>query len=495
MGNTYVSLNGTGGKSPMADREPLSGPDNAWRRMGTWDNLMAITGVLTFEERIGYEELCDRFERRLLRFERFGQRIEKRPVGRPYWVSIEDFDVRSRVYHLCLPEPGDKETFESFVASLMSRPLDERQPLWEAYLLENVGDDPGNALVVRLNHSIGDGFALLYVLLGLIDDPGGIEFPVGGVSAPPPPPDEDADRAVEGRRSDDGQQAGDLTDGDLTDGDGESTDDDGDGGNGIPRPGDLVSAARSGAGTAREAMGVAYSLLRAPDEPRTALTGELGMAKRVAWTDRIDLEAVKTIGNDHDATVNVVLLAAIAGALGTYLEGRGENTEDLVMRCTVPVNLKPVAERSRPVGNHFGLAFVELPVGEPDLSERIRFIRERTDPRQLGIEAYLMYLALFTFGNTPAFFQNLVMKMFRGKATGIVTNVPGPLDTIEILGTAVDDIMFWVPQANGQGLGVSILSYDGGVRVGVAADANLVSDPGALTEAFEEEIAILEAEL
>ena len=70
----------------MADREPVSGVDNAWRRIGSIDNLTTITGVLWFDEAISYEELCDRLEERLLRFDRFGQRVggRERAVRRPY---------------------------------------------------------------------------------------------------------------------------------------------------------------------------------------------------------------------------------------------------------------------------------------------------------------------------------------------------------------------------------------------------------------------------
>ena len=44
----------------MVDREPVGGVDNAWRRVGSIDNLTTITGVLWFDEPITYEELCDR---------------------------------------------------------------------------------------------------------------------------------------------------------------------------------------------------------------------------------------------------------------------------------------------------------------------------------------------------------------------------------------------------------------------------------------------------
>lgn len=49
-------------------------------------------------------------------------------------------------------------------------------------------------------------------------------------------------------------------------------------------------------------------------------------------------------------------------------------------------------------------------------------------------------------------------------------------------------MMFWVPQAAHLGLGVSVLSYAGQVRLGIVSDAGLVPDPGALIEAFQDEM-------
>ncbi len=68
-----------------------------------------------------------------------------------------------------------------------------------------------------------------------------------------------------------------------------------------------------------------------------------------------------------------------------------------------------------------------------------------------------------------------------------MTNVPGPAERLHLMGVPLADLMFWVPQAGDLGLGLSILSYDGRVLVGVAADARVVEDPNALAAAFEEE--------
>ena len=465
----------------MPTREPLSGTDNAWRRMGTTNNLMTITGVLMFEEPVGYDELCDRLEQRLLRYERFNQRVggQKRRFMRPYWEDCEGFNIRNHVYDLRLPEPGDQEAFEEFVGKLMSRPLDERRPMWEAYLMEDGGPGDGNAVALRIDHSLGDGFALLYVMLGLVDNPQELEFPIGGVSAPPPPPGEGDDTPIPPKQTPSG-------------GDGRSDGDDGvDELRKKTRPQSALGTVAMGARAAK----TGFDLLTMSPEPETSLVGDLCQTKGAAWTRRIDLEEIKEIGNAHDATVNDVLLATTAGAIRRVLDSRGEDTTGLELRCTIPVNLKPMDERTESLGNYFGLVFAPIPVGVRDLNERIDTVHEQMDVRKAGIEAFLMYKLLSIAGHVPKPVQDVAMKVFEDQATGVVTNVPGPINAAEIAGKKVSDMIFWVPQGNDQGLGISIISYNGSVRIGVAADENLLPDPKAMADAFESEVDELLSEL
>lgn len=487
----------------MPEREPFSGADNAWRRMGETNNLMTITGILFFEERITYEELRDRLESRLLRFDRFKQKVggRKRRFQRPYWELVEDFDIDNHILEVELPEPKDEAAFEEFIGKLMSRPLDERRPLWEIYLMQDAGPPEGNAMAIRINHSLGDGFALLYVLLGLVDNPMDIEFPVGGVSAPPVPEEELAESGATSEadptEANGGTAAVDETEdrtastGSEPGGEGSSS------GSNRPDPADV-----GGGGSALDTLGMAangvktaYDLFTMRDEPKTSLSGDLSPTKRAGWTRPIDLDRVKKIGTAHDATVNDVLLAATAGAVRRVLEGRGEATDGLELRFTIPVNLKPMEDRTESLGNYFGLLWAPVPVGTRDLNERIEIIHERMDARKAGMEAFIMYQLLNVGGIVPETLQGVVMDIFKNSATGIVTNVPGPMDTVKLAGKEVSDLIFWVPQGNDQGLGVSIISYDGAVRIGVAGDANMVPDPGELTDAFEDEIDALFSEL
>jgi diacylglycerol O-acyltransferase / wax synthase len=47
--------------------------------------------------------------------------------------------------------------------------------------------------------------------------------------------------------------------------------------------------------------------------------------------------------------------------------------------------------------------------------------------------------------------------------------------------------MFWVPQSGEIGVGVSILSYGGGVQFGLITDAQLCPDPQKIIDRFEPE--------
>ncbi len=478
----------------MGGGEPLSGADNAWRRIGSIDNLTTITGVLWFEPAITYEAFCDRLEDRLLRFPRFRQRVGGRDrwFGRPYWETVEDFDIETHVQHVALPEPPDTATFKRFVSRLMSQPLDERRPLWEAYLVDGAGSGDGNAVAFRINHSIGDGFALMYVMFGLVDDPDEIDLPMGIV---PDPPSADAFR--DGETAADGggtatgpagsaaSAASDAAGRDAATSAPSSDAQGGEDDTGLSLTGDGVVDTVRLAGTA---VRTGVNLLTQDDEIETSLRGELGTAKRAGWTDEIELDRVKAIGREHDATVNDVLLGALAGAFRRLLADRGEPVEGRELRVTVPVNLRPMAERDASLGNYFGLAFVPLPIGTPDLGERIRIIHDRMSVEKAGIEAFLMYLTLTFGGHSPNPVLDWLMEEFEDRATGVVTNVPGPTETIEFAGREITDVMFWVPQANDQGLGISIFSYDGGVRLGIAADANVLEDPDELSDAFRAEI-------
>lgn len=214
-------------------------------------------------------------------------------------------------------------------------------------------------------------------------------------------------------------------------------------------------------------------------EPPTSLKGPLGQRKLAVVSPPLPLDRVKRVGRALGATVNDVLLASLAGALHGYLESREES---LSLRLVMPVDLRRLHDER--LGNRFGLAFVELPVGVSDPGRQLAECKRRLDDLKGSPQAALVYAVLKAAGRLPVWGERLLVEIFGARATAVATNVPGPQEPLTLAGRPLRQMMFWVPQSGRLGLGVSILSYAGEVRVGVAADAGLIPDPESLVQGY-----------
>src|SRR5436189_5454500 len=75
--------------------ERMTKVDTAWLRMDSPSNLMVIIGVWTLKPAIRYEELCRRVEERLLKYDRFRQRVAEDAAGAT-WIEDTDFDIANQ---------------------------------------------------------------------------------------------------------------------------------------------------------------------------------------------------------------------------------------------------------------------------------------------------------------------------------------------------------------------------------------------------------------
>ena len=83
--------------------------------------------------------------------------------------------------------------------------------------------------------------------------------------------------------------------------------------------------------------------------------------------------------------------------------------------------------------------------------------------------------------------QDAMLGLFSKKTTAVMTNVPGPREKLSLCGCTVEEDLVWVPQSGSVGLGISILSYAGGVQFGVVSDATLCPDPQTMIDHFAPE--------
>lgn len=438
--------------------EPLSPVDTAWFHMEDPTNLMMVTGVLLFDEPLPLDSVRAVLEERLLRFDRFRQRVvEPRMLGGPHWKLDPHFDIRSHLHRVALPSPGDQRALEALVSDLMSTPLDYTKPLWQAHVIEGFGK--GSAFLLRLHHAIADGVALVHVLLSMTDEtptPPRVAKPA--VPLPKRPRKESALEAF-------------LHEGFET----------------LLHPSRVLDYVRKGT----EGATVLEDLILMSPDSDTVFKGKLGVQKRAAWSAPLPLEDVKAVGKATGGTVNDVLLTAMTGALRSYVQKRGGLVDGLDIRAVVPVNLRPPAPVPE-LGNRFGLVFLSLPVGIEDPLERLLELKERMDGIKDSPEAVVAFGILNAMGLAPEPVESQVIDLFAKKATAVMTNVPGPKKPIYLAGAPVTATMFWVPQSGRLGLGVSILSYAGTVRLGLATDAGLVPDPETIAASFKREFQKLE---
>jgi WS/DGAT/MGAT family acyltransferase len=250
----------------------------------------------------------------------------------------------------------------------------------------------------------------------------------------------------------------------------------------LANPSRALDAAKLGASSAAT-LG---RLLLLPPDPETPFKGALGVRKMCAWSQPIALADVKSIGKVTGGTVNDVLLTAVSGALGRYLHTRGEPAGGLDFRAVVPVNLRPIDEKPK-LGNAFGLVFLSLPVGIADPLDRLFELKTRMDGIKGTPEAIVSFGVLGMMGVSVSQVQDVVLNIFGSKATAVMTNVPGPREVRYFAGKPIDGIMFWVPQSGKLGLGVSIMSYNNEVLLGIATDAGLVPDPETIIAGFHKE--------
>lgn len=444
-------------------REPMSKVDTAWLRMERPTNLMMITGVLMLAEPLTLSRLKKLVEARFLAYPRFRQKAVDGPAG-AIWEDDADFDIDAHVRLTALPGRGGKRELERLASQLASTPLDKTKPLWQFHLVERY--DGGSALICRIHHCYADGIALVQVLLSLTDT------------------ERRARRGSDLRRAwlkDDharvAQRVGALDryvkfGGKVLEKGMEMYRD--------PTLGMVL--AREGSEIVRELAGA----LSLSDDPPTVLKGRLGVSKRVAWAEPLALEEVKAVSRACGCTVNDVLLASAAGALRGYLIDRGEAVDGLTLRATVPVNLRPL-EHAKKLGNHFGLVFLELPVGEANPVRRLERVAASMRRLKKGRQAAATFGALAAVGMAPAGVQSLALDLFSRKASAVATNVPGPQMPLYLGGSEIREMMFWVPQTGSIGLGLSILSYNGRVHFGLIGDARLLPDPDAVIGRFRPE--------
>lgn len=415
------------------------------------------------------ERVREQTEERLDALPRFRQRLSSPRVGSlslPTWVPDPDFDLESLMRRARLPAPGGEGELMDWLGDFFSHRLDRSRPLWETVLLE--GLEGGRwALVTKAHHSLVDGISGASVATALLD------------AEPEPPPGRPTLAELAGNA--------------------EGEEQNGDGG----VLGRVRGAIDSGVDTALhprrvlsmldQSRSLVETLVR--DEviaaPHTSLDVPIGGARRFVAVDA-SLGRLREVRGQLGGTVNDVVLAAVAGGLGRFFEGRDEAASVDLVRAMVPVSLRRASEQMA-LGNRVSSLFVDLPVSEPDPLLRYRKVAAAVRDLKESGGASGAEAVIALAGLTPPLIQSVIARLaFTPRLFNItITNVPGPPATLYAFGAPMRRVVPLVPIFSGHAVGIAVVSYDGNVSFGINADRGSVPDVEVLRSGIESSLAEL----
>jgi WS/DGAT/MGAT family acyltransferase len=451
--------------------ERLSALDASFLAVEDEGTHMHVAAVLLFEAGplrrpdggLDIECIREWIAARLHLVPRYRQKLASVPLAaQPVWVDDLNFNLQYHVRHTCLPPPADERLLKRLAGRIMSQKLDRGKPLWEVWAVEGLEGDRF-ALVTKAHHCMVDGISGIDLIATLLRpnpemgcEPAPRWFPRPAPSGSQLLADEIRHRAraplafLERTR------------------------------NALRDPLASIESARNTAAAIGET--IAAGLRPASRTPLNPV--HIGPHRRFDWI-AFDLNDVKRIKNHLGGTINDVVLATVAGAIGTYLQHRRVGVQGLDFRAMIPVNLRPLSDRGS-LGNRVAVLLAELPIGEPDPRRRLRRVIETMERmKQSGQVRGSELLEELSDWTAPAILNQTVRMAARVRAFNlVVTNVPGPDVPLYLCGAPLLEPYPVVPLYSNQALAIALFSYHGGLYWGFNSDWDRIPDLHELVDAL-----------
>ncbi|MFV0523300.1 MAG: wax ester/triacylglycerol synthase family O-acyltransferase [Acidimicrobiales bacterium] len=433
-----------------------------------------------------YETFREHIQARLPLLEPFRRRLVEVPfqMDHPWWVEDPAFDLDFHVRHIGIPPPGGDIELAEQVARIISRPCDRARPLWEAYVIE--GLESGRwATLIKIHHATIDGAAGAEMLTMMLSPDE--NQPVPDLGSPPdtervPSPEEMVGRTMMNFAS---------------------------------RPERFMKAQmramREAAAIARDrgttemarsmthmfdwaAPAAAANQAPAATAPPTPFNKSITASRRFAFRST-RLSDVKTVKNAAGVTVNDVVMAVCGGALRRYLR-RHNMLTDRPLQAGVPVSIR-TGEEEDTWTNRVSSLVASLPTHLEDPAERLKFAHDAMAEAKQNFQLIPAdALQDFTQFSPPAVFTQAAGLMTRLRmgdrmATPVnlvISNVPGPRHAL-FLGPA--KLVHYYPVstiAEGQGLNITVQSYEDKLDFGIVGDRTLVPDIWDLLDMMIDEL-------
>ncbi len=434
----------------------------------------------------------------------FRRRLVEVPLGLdlPYWIEDPDFDIDFHVRHHAVPPPGTPQQLAEAVSRIIARPLDRTRPLWELYVIEGVDNGRLIAQLTKVHHAAVDGAAGAMMLAALLDlDPAA--RPTGRPLEWTPedvPTDEELLRITAReylRRPEKMVRLSVRTTRELAAATRSG------GLHAIadliaqPMPGPMGKMMRERLRSQRGTDVDHPPALPPTQAPRTPWNQAISPHRRFAYTS-VPLDDAKTVRRAFGCTFNDVVMAVCSGTLRRYLQLH-DCLPDESLVAMVPVSVRSGMEDDS-FQNRVSALFSDLATNEADPVKRLRRVQQAMTAAKDQFAAIpAEALQDFTQFAPPAVAARAMRMYSRLKIADrmnppfnlVISNVPGPQVPLYSAGAQLQHFYPVSTLVDGQGLNMTVQSYNGNLDFGFVSDRDLVPDLWVMTDLLHEEMADL----
>jgi diacylglycerol O-acyltransferase len=458
--------------------ERILSQDSMWLYLETKEMPLHIACTCIFDGPIDVRELRSYIESKLPLIPRYRQRPVFPPlhIGPPTWEADPEFDIRHHVHHASLKK-GTKAELEEFVGKALSQVMDRSKPLWDMTIID--GLDGGRcALLARAHHALVDGIGGVALMNVLFDtSPKRPRIPKTKPkfkAEPQPDPATRVMSSVLNSYAEMSSKALSVQSAVL----------------------DLAEAV-----LANNPIGSVEQLFRLVPEfaaPVELLYERLPFNKpvlgprKVAWTE-LPLDEMKAVKNALGGKLNDVALTVMTVAVRRYAEMHGEKMHrGRLLRYFIPVNIRRPTDVG--MGNKISLVPTNLPLDIADPVKLFEAIQQKTDALKRAHIAEMVSVVGRCLGATPPVLQ-MALGLLGNRLplppfNMVFTNIPGPQQTLYLLGQEMLTYYPYVPIGALMACNVAIESYNGKMYFGLAGDSAGVPDLARLRDfvddAFEQ---------
>ncbi len=415
--------------------------------------------------KVRHKDILKHFEERLYLHPVFRRKLVMPPlsIDRPFWLAEGQIDIEFHIRHIALPEPGDWRQLMIQVARLHSRPLDRAHPLWEAYIIEGLDNIPNLppgafAIFLKIHHAVVDGMAAVHLIeqlhAGLPEDLGVKSLPTVVIDRMPATLEVAASAVTHAmqRTGKFARLAGSLAKRSLAAG----------------------TRIVQQAAAERRLPSLAQLQGEKTPVPKTRFSGRVS-PNRVAEGFGMPLSRIKRIRSKvPGATLNDIFIAVAGGGVRRYLESKHELPGESLM-ALMPISLRTDASAG---GNDVAGVPVSVCSNIADPLERLRAAHNAAIEGKAKGEAMGLDMLKNLFEVLPPRVINLVVdKVLIPSINMTVSNVRGPDKPMYLAGAKAMCLYPISIPADGGGLNITGVSYNGVMWVSAVSCRSMMPDP------------------